>query len=89
MSRPMPAPTCLVNDSRHEYLRLSTYTACHVGHCIQVMEKWSAWNARHDTIYVQMKYNMNYFNNYTDITDKLAYYNAGGGTLIHETFVLT
>ena len=52
------------------------------------MEKWSAWDARHDTIYVQMKYNMNYFKNYTDITDMLAYYTATGGEIIHETFEL-
>jgi len=85
----MPAPTCLVNDSRHEYLRLATYTASYVGHCIYIMEIHSAWNARHDTIYVQVKQNTDYFKNYTDVTDKLAYYTSSGGTIIHETFVLT
>ena len=84
----MPAPTCLVNSTRHEYLRLATYTSNYVGYCIMVMENRSNWNARHDDIYVQVKQSADYFRSYTDITDMLAYYTATGGEIIHETFEL-
>jgi hypothetical protein len=84
----MPAPTCLINSTRHEYLRLATYKPDYVGFCIKVMENRSKWNARHDDIYVQVRQSIDYFGSYTDITDKLAYYTASGGEIIHETFEL-
>lgn len=75
----MPKATCLVNDTKKEYIIIYEYTASNVGIYLAMLEHCRAWNLSADNIFVRLIYDNESYKNVTDYLPP-----STGGEIIHE-----
>jgi hypothetical protein len=79
----MPKATCLVNDTKKEYIIIYEYSAENVGRCLANLELCRRWNLSADNIFVRLIYDNESYKNVTGYLPP-----STGGEIIHEYFTL-
>ena len=75
----MPKATCLVNDTKKEYIIIYEYNAGVVGNYLAALELRRQWNLSADNIFVRLIYDNE---SYTNVSGSLPA--DTGGEVIHE-----
>jgi hypothetical protein len=75
----MPKATCLVNDTKKEYVIIYEYNVGIVGNYLEMLEIYRAWNLSSDNIFVRLIYDNEYYINVTAYLPP-----SNGGEIIYE-----